>query len=351
MSHPARYWHRDGARIVCTACPRACTLSEGQHGFCYVRKHEGGELVSLAYGRPNAVAVDPIEKKPLWHFLPGTTILSMGTAGCNLGCRFCQNWDLSKAQSHHKRALELAPEDIAPLARREGAASVAFTYNDPTIYPEYVIDAARACRTAGVATVGVTAGYISDAARADMYPELDALNIDLKGFTDAFYHKLTFSRLVPVLETIEWSVKRGIWVELTTLVIPGLNDDADELRAEFRWILDHVGPDVPLHLTAFHPDYKLQGVPATPPETLIRARDEARALGLRHVYTGNIWDRTGSVTACHACGASLIERRWHAVTANRVRSGGACPDCGATIAGVFDERSQRSSHGRRYHLL
>lgn len=351
MSHPARYWHREGERIVCTACPRDCTLSEGQHGFCFVRKHEGGRLVSLAYGRPNAVAVDPIEKKPLWHFLPGTTILSMGTAGCNLGCRFCQNWDLSKAQAHHKRALELTPESVPLLARREGAASVAFTYNDPTIYPEYVIDAARACRAAGVATVGVTAGYISDAARADMYPELDALNIDLKGFSERFYHKLTFSHLAPVLETIEWSVKRGIWVELTTLVIPGHNDDPEELAAEFRWILDHVGPDVPLHLTAFHPDYKLDKTPATPPETLIRAREAARAMGLRHVYTGNIWDRTGSVTHCHGCGAALLERRWHAVTTNRVQPGGACPDCGTTLAGVFDERSQPSSHGRRYHLL
>lgn len=351
MPHPARYWHRDGERIVCTACPRECTLSDGQHGFCYVRKHEDGGLVSLAYGRPNAVAVDPVEKKPLWHFLPGTTILSMGTAGCNLGCRFCQNWDLSKARSQHVRALELSPEDVPRLARREGAPSVAFTYNDPTIYPEYVIDAARACQAAGVAAVGVTAGYISDAARADMYPELDALNIDLKGFTEGFYHRLTFSHLAPVLETIEWSVKRGLWVELTTLVIPGHNDDLDELRAEFRWIVEHVGPDVPLHLTAFHPDYKLQGVPPTPPATLIRARAEARALGLRHVYTGNIWDSDGAVTRCHACDAALIERRWHAVTANRVRPGGACPDCGARVPGVFDDRSRTSSPGRRYHLL
>jgi pyruvate formate lyase activating enzyme len=351
MTHPARYWHREGERVVCTACPRLCRMSEGQHGFCYVRKHEGGALVSLAYGQPNAVAVDPIEKKPLWHFLPGTTILSIGTAGCNLGCRFCQNWDLSKAKSHHKRALELAPEDVPQLARREGAASVAFTYNDPTIYPEYVIDAARAARAAGVAAVGVTAGYISDAARADMYPQLDALNIDLKGFSERFYHKLTFSHLQPVLETIEWSVKRGLWVELTTLVIPGHNDDPEELRAQFRWIADHLGPDVPLHLTAFHPDYKLQDVPATPPETLIRARDEARAFGLRFVYTGNIWDRVGSVTACPACDLPLIERRWHAVTANRVRVDGTCPGCGAKLPGVFDARSQSRSPGRRYHLL
>lgn len=347
----ARHWHLERGRVVCTACPRRCSLAEGQHGFCYVRKNEGGRLVSLAYGHPNAVAVDPIEKKPLFHFLPGTTVLSIGTAGCNLGCRFCQNWDLSRARTNLTRSMELPPAAVPRLAEEEGALSVAFTYNDPTVFVEYAAEAAAACKEQGLATVAVTAGYIGAAAREELYEHIDAANIDLKGFTDAFYQKVSLAHLAPVLETIEWCVKRGVWVELTTLLIPGHNDDEAQLTAESRWIVERLGRDVPVHFTAFHPDYRMREVPATPPQTLRRAREIARAEGVRYVYTGNVVDPEGETTLCHGCGAKLIERRWHAVRHNLLVGTRACPKCQTVIPGVFDARSRASSVGDRYGLL
>jgi pyruvate formate lyase activating enzyme len=347
----AKYWRLEKGRVVCFACPRHCALSEGQHGFCYVRANEGGKLVSLAYGRPNAVAVDPIEKKPLFHFLPGTTIFSIGTAGCNLGCRFCQNWDLSRARSDQLRGMDLAPEEVAPVAASAKCASVAFTYNDPTVFVEYATDIARSCREQGLATVAVTAGYLGAEARADLYEHIDAANIDLKGFTEDFYWRLSLGHLQPVLETIEWCVKKGVWVELTTLIIPGQNDKDDELRAESRWIVEHLGPDVPLHFTAFHSAYKLEHLPPTPPETLRKARDIARAEGVRYVYTGNVVDPEGEQTRCHACGESLVERAWFAVKKNALVGTNKCPKCQAIIPGVFDARSKASSPGTRTGLL
>jgi pyruvate formate lyase activating enzyme len=351
-THVARYFHTHGDRVICDACPRGCALREGQHGFCFVRKNEGGVLVSLAYGKPNAVAVDPIEKKPLFHFLPGTRILSIGTAGCNLGCQFCQNWDLSKARSLHSRAMALAPGEVPFLAEAEGCFSVAFTYNEPMVFVEYAIDAARACRERGIAAVAVTAGYAQGAAREDLYATVQAANIDLKGFSDRFYQRLTLSHLAPVLSTIEHAVKQGVWVELTTLLIPGHNDSDAELEAECRWIVEHLGRDVPLHYTAFHPDYRLRTVEPTPAATLRRARQIARAEGLRFVYVGNVHDDEGERTDCPSCGEPLIERRWHAVRRNRLAAtGGRCPKCSAAIPGVFDARSCESSEGSRYGLL
>jgi pyruvate formate lyase activating enzyme len=350
--HVARYYHVRGDRVVCDACPRECALREGQHGFCFVRKNEGGKLVSLAYGRPNAVAVDPIEKKPLFHFLPGTRILSLGTAGCNLGCQFCQNWDLSKARSLHGRAMELPPDAVPAAAEAERCFSVAFTYNDPTVFVEYAIDAARACRERGIATVAVTSGYIQGAAREDLYSHVQAANIDLKGFSEGFYQKLCLAQLSPVLSTIETAVRRGVWVELTTLLIPGRNDSDQELVAESRWIREHVGRDVPLHFTAFHPDYRLREVEPTPPATLRRARQIALAEGLRFVYTGNVHDAEGARTDCPGCGEPLIERSWHAVLENRLAgTNGRCPKCAQVVPGVFDARSGERSNGVRYGLL
>jgi pyruvate formate lyase activating enzyme len=347
----ARYYRQEGAKIVCEACPRDCTLAEGQHGFCFVRQNVGGKLLSLAYGRPNAVAVDPIEKKPLFHFLPGSKILSLGTAGCNLGCKFCQNWDLSKARSLHGRSMDLPPATVPQLADQEGCASVAFTYNDPTVFVEYAIDAARACHELGIATVAVTAGYIGKQAREDLYAHLDAANIDLKGFTDAFYQRLCLARLDPILETIEYAVKHGVWVELTTLVIPGHNDSDEELAREARWIVEHVGRDAPLHFSAFHPDYKMNDLPRTPASTLSRARQIALTEGLRFVYTGNVADEEGSATCCPECHRRLVTRDWFAVRDNALVGTDKCPGCGARIPGVFDRRSRAASRGERYGLV
>ena len=351
LIHPARFFHADGEHLVCTACPRHCRLADGQHGFCYVRKNQGGRLDLIAYGRPSAVAVDPIEKKPLFHFLPGSNILSIGTAGCNLGCRYCQNSDLSRSRSIHDRSMELPPAAVPGLCEEHGADSVAFTYNDPSVFPEYAIDIARACREVGIATVAVTAGYLGPEARAELFEVIDAANIDLKAFSEDFYRKLSLASLAPVLETIEHCVEAKVWVELTTLVIPGHNDSDEELAAEARWIASTLGREVPLHLTAFHPSFKMLDVPPTRPETLRRARRIALDEGLRYVYTGNVVDADGDTTRCHACGSVLIERSWFAVARNELAGTGKCPKCHASIPGLFDARSKRSSTGRRRGLL
>jgi pyruvate formate lyase activating enzyme len=333
----ARYWtaERDG-RLRCTLCPRDCRLGPGQAGFCYVRQNEGGRLVSLAYGRSTGFACDPIEKKPLNHFLPGTDALSFGTAGCNLGCRFCQNWEISKARLAERRAAERSPRQVVDLALETGCRSIAFTYNDPVIWAEYAVDVAREARARGVRTVFVTAGYVTAEPRAEIFAHMDAANVDLKAFSEGFYRRVTLSHLAPVLETLEWLARSGTWTEVTNLLIPGHNDEPRETRALAEWILEHMGAEVPLHLTAFHPDHRMRDVPPTPPETLRRARALAREVGLRHVYTGNVTDREGQATCCAGCGAVLIERERLAVLRSRLR-GDRCPDCGARLAGRFEE--------------
>ncbi|WP_248361756.1 AmmeMemoRadiSam system radical SAM enzyme [Anaeromyxobacter oryzae] len=350
MIHEARYWEpiADG-RVRCTLCPRDCVLHEGQAGFCYVRQNRAGKLVSLAYGTSTGFAVDPIEKKPLAHFHPGTTVLSFGTAGCNLGCRFCQNWDISKARLDELRAEDtLTPEDVVAFAQAQGAPAIAFTYNDPVIWAEWAIDVARAARAAGLWTVFVTAGYVSPAAREEIFPLMDAANVDLKAFTEDFYAKRTLSHLAPVLDTLEWLAKeKKVWVEVTNLMIPGLNDAPEETRALSVWIRDHMGVDVPLHFTAFHPSFKMMDRPRTPAATLTRARAIARAEGLRYVYTGNVHDPDGQTTFCPTCEARVIERDWHAVRAVRMK-GGACAACGTEIAGRFGATASPSAGIRRY---
>jgi pyruvate formate lyase activating enzyme len=337
--YPARWWAMlpDG-RMECRLCPRFCKLQEGQRGFCFVRQRTGGAMVLTTYGRSSGFCVDPIEKKPLNHFLPGTSVLSFGTAGCNLGCRFCQNWDISKARESDRLSDAASPDAIAASAKRLGCRSVAFTYNDPVIFAEYAIEVAQACRTQGIRTVAVTAGYITDEARPEFYQAMDAANVDLKAFTEDFYHRLCYAQLQPVLDTLVYLRREtDVWFEVTTLLIPGENDSRGELDRASDWFAANLGPDVPWHFTAFHPDFKMLDKPRTPPATLTQAREIARAKGLRHVYTGNVHDRAGGSTWCPACGALLIERDWYELGAYNL-DGNRCRACGSEIAGRFEHQ-------------
>ncbi len=337
-THPTTYWHQlDDGRVQCDLCPRACRLHEGQRGLCFVRAREGDAIVSTTYGRSSGYCVDPIEKKPLNHFLPGSSVLSFGTAGCNLACRYCQNWDISKSREFDTLADAASPEQIAAAAVRLGCRSVAYTYNDPVIFLEYAVDVAKACRAVGVESVAVTAGYICPQPRVEFFGAMSAANVDLKAFSEDFYHKLCAGHLQPVLDTIEYLVKEtDVWVELTTLLIPGYNDSDDEIHALVSWVGGTLGPDVPLHFSAFHPDFKMLLVPPTPPETLKRARQIAVDEGLRYVYTGNIHDPVGGTTTCPGCGAAVVVRDWYDLRQYRLTDDGHCTRCGAAIAGRFD---------------
>ncbi len=311
-----------------------------------MRQRRGDAMVLTTYGRSSGFCIDPIEKKPLNHFHPGSSVLSFGTAGCNLACKFCQNWDISKSREMDRLMDQASPEAIATAAREHGSESVAFTYNDPVIFAEYAMDAADACRAIGVRTVAVTAGYIHEAPRREFFERMDAANIDLKGFTDEFYFKLTGARLAPVLDTLQYVAhETDCWLELTTLLIPGHNDSQAELDAMTRWVAEHLGRDVPLHFTAFHPDYRMDEVPSTPPATLRLARRIAQENGLRHVYTGNVHDREGATTACTGCGAPVIVRDWHAILDYALTDEGACRHCGTSVAGRFGR--YRQGFGRR----
>jgi len=346
-SHPARYFHSlpDG-RIQCDLCPRDCKLADGQRGLCFVRQNQGGQMILTTYGRSSGFCIDPIEKKPLAHFYPGSSVLSFGTAGCNLSCKFCQNWDISKSKEMDRLADQASPEQIARAAVRAGARSVAFTYNDPVIFAEYAMDTADACHQLGVKTVAVTAGYIHAQPRADFYAKMDAANVDLKGFTEQFYHKLTGSHLQPVLDTIEYLVNHtSVWTELTTLLIPGFNDSDDEIRRLSAWMMTKLRPSVPLHFSAFHPDYKMMNVPPTTPESLRRARVIAKSAGLQHVYTGNVHDVEGDTTYCAGCGETLIVRDYYQILSYKLDTHGACPRCGETLAGHFADKA--GTFGRR----
>jgi pyruvate formate lyase activating enzyme len=349
MIREARYWEpaADG-RVLCTLCPRRCRIGEGQAGFCFIRQNHGGKLVTLAWGRSTGFAVDPIEKKPLNHFLPGSPVLSFGTAGCNLGCRFCQNWDISKAKLEASQSEDWDPARVVQLAIDSGAPGLAFTYNDPVIWAEFAIDVAKEAHRRGLFTVFVSAGFVEAQAREEIFPHMDAANIDLKAFTEEFYGKTTLAHLAPVLETLAWLAKTKItWVEVTNLMIPGLNDAPAETRALAEWIGEHMGPDVPLHFTAFHPDYKLRDRPPTPPATLTAARAIARETGLRYVYTGNVHDPEGQTTLCPGCGAAAIRRDWFAIR-EWALDGDRCRRCGETIAGRFPATPVAKTAGHRF---
>ncbi len=334
---PTRYWHTlaDG-RVQCDLCPRTCKLQEGQRGLCFVRACQDQQVVLTTYGRSSGFCIDPIEKKPLNHFFPGTAVLSFGTAGCNLACRFCQNWDISKSRQTDTLADAASPLTIARAARELGCHSVAFTYNDPTIFMEYAVDVAQACREQGIKSVAVTAGYINPEPRAAFYVAMDAANVDLKCFSEDFYQRLCAGHLQPVLDTLLYiKHETAVWLEITTLLIPGENDSTAELEALTGWVVENLGPDVPLHFSAFHPDYKMRNIPPTPPATLSRARRIALKNGVRYAYTGNVHDVDGGSTTCHECHRRLIGRSWYELGAWNLTEDGRCRFCGARCAGHF----------------
>jgi pyruvate formate lyase activating enzyme len=326
----------EGDKILCTLCPRYCKIGDGQPGFCFIRQNHDGKLYTIGYGRPTGFAIDPIEKKPLNHFLPGSEILSFGTAGCNLGCKFCQNWSMSKAKLDDLNSLSATPEEVIKLAKEYSAPSIAFTYNDPTIFGEYVIDISKIAREEGLKSVIVTAGYIDKEARKDVYKYIDAANVDLKAFTERFYHKLTISHLADVLDTLVWlKNETDVWIEITTLLIPEENDSAEEIQQECNWILKNLGDSVPLHFTAFHPDFKMRDKDKTPERTLSRARKIAINSGIKYCYVGNIHHIEGQTTYCPNCKEKLIKRNWHSVISNSLING-KCNKCGEVIEGVFN---------------
>ncbi len=337
-SVPVKYWHKvDHDRIQCDLCPRFCKLHDGQRGLCFVRGRLGDTLVLTTYGRSSGFCIDPIEKKPLNHFLPGSPVFSFGTAGCNLACRYCQNWDISKSREFDTLADQATPEMIANAAKAHHSRSVAYTYNDPVIFHEYAIDVAKACRAVDIKSVAVTAGYVCSEPRAEFYQYMDAANVDLKAFTERFYHKLTGGHLQAVLDTLQYiKHETNVWLEITTLLIPGENDSEQELNELSQWVMDKLGPNVPLHFSAFHPDYKMLDIPPTPIATLVRARDIAMKNGLRYVYTGNVHDKSGSSTYCHQCGNILIGRDWYVLSDWNLTDDGHCMQCGTACAGVFD---------------
>jgi pyruvate formate lyase activating enzyme len=335
-----RFWHRlDDNRIQCDICPRFCKLHKNQRGLCFVRQNLDDQVVMTSYGRSSGFAIDPVEKKPLNHFLPGTPVFSFGTAGCNLACKFCQNWDISKSREMDTLMSNAAPEAIARTALAQGCSSVAVTYNDPVVFHEYALDTAKACRELGLKSIAVSAGYVCPEPRAEFYQWMDAANIDLKAFTERFYHEITGSHLQPVLETLQYiKHETPVWLEITTLIIPGENDSDAELEALTQWVVEKLGPDVPLHFSAFHPDWKMLDRPRTPAETLLKARKIALKNGIHYCYVGNIHDKAADSTYCHRCGELLIGRDWYELSEWNLNEHGNCNFCGTQCAGVFDEK-------------
>ncbi len=331
------YWHKiEDGRIQCDVCPRACKLRNGQQGLCFVRACENDEIVMTSYGRSSGFCIDPIEKKPLNHFLPGTPVLSFGTAGCNLACKFCQNWDISKSREINKLASKASPAQLAKVAHSLQCKSIAFTYNDPVVFMEYAMDTAIACHELGLKSVAVTAGYMCPKPREEFYRYMDAANVDLKGFTEHFYKNITGGHLDAVLDTLQYlKHETKVWFEITTLLIPDENDSEAEIDNMTQWIMDKLGPDVPLHFSAFHPDWKMMDKINTSPETLVRARNIALRNGLHYVYTGNVHDIAGATTYCSHCHNPLIVRDWYNILDYRLTDDGHCPDCKTRCPGVF----------------
>lgn len=332
-----QYWHRlEDGRVVCDVCPRQCALRDGKKGACFIREASDGEIVLTSYGRASGFAIDPIEKKPLNHFYPGSRVYSFGTAGCNLGCKFCQNWHISKSRDDSILSVEASPEDIARTALAYQCKSVAFTYNDPVIFWEYARDTAIECHKLGLKTVSVSAGYMCAEPRREFYSHIDAANIDLKSITDNFYRKECAGTLAPVLDTLLYlKHETNVWLEITTLLIPGLNDSLEEIEQLSRWIVDNLGVDVPLHFSGFHPDFKLIDVPRTPLDTLLQARNIALNMGLKFVYTGNILSENTESTYCPNCHEMVIHRHRYQLVDNQINFQGECMNCHTIISGRF----------------
>lgn len=335
--HPTVHWHRlEDGRVQCDLCPRSCRLREGQAGLCFVRSCRGGAITLTTWGRSSGFCVDPIEKKPLFHYLPGTPVLSFGTAGCNLACRFCQNWTISKSCLDDRLADRAEPETIACAAEDLGCTSIAFTYNDPIVFHEYAINVARTCRARGIRTVAVSSGYVNPAPRTEFYAHMDAANIDLKAFTERFYRRICSGHLGAILDTLEYiRHETDVWLEITMLLIPGENDSDSEIKGMAAWICSHLGPAVPIHFTAFHPAWRMSDRRPTPVRTLRRARYIALDAGLRYVFTGNVPDPEGESTWCHECGGLLIGRDGYRITVWNLAETGSCGDCGAPVSGLF----------------
>ena len=331
----AKWWEPRGNKILCTLCPRYCLIGDCQNGFCYIRHNSGGKLYTSGYGRPTGFAIDPIEKKPLNHFLPGSQVLSFGTAGCNLGCKFCQNWNISKAKLDVTNSMTASPEAVVRLALKHNTPSIAYTYNDPTIFGEYVIDISKIARQNNIKNVMVTAGYIDEQARKDVYKYIDAANVDLKAFSENFYYKLTSSHLEDVLDTLFWlKNETDVWIEITNLIIPGQNDNPEEIKRMCNWIMKTLGEEVPLHFTAFHPDYKMTHIERTPSSTLSNARNIALKEGLQFCYVGNVHNKKEQTTYCPNCNTEIIVRDWHSSTVLNFEAG-TCTNCFKIIPGVF----------------
>ncbi len=340
--HPTTLWHElEDGRIECEVCPRHCKLKEGQRGLCFVRMRENNQVVLTTYGLSSGLAIDPVEKKPLYHFLPGSTVYSFGTAGCNLTCKFCQNWQISKAHETQILAYKASPKDIAVAAKKNHCDSVAYTYNEPTIFLEYAVDSAKECHKAGINAIAVTNGYICPGAREEMYKYMDAANVDLKGFTDDFYKRIIGGRLQPVLDTLKYiKHETNVWLEITTLLIPDENDSPEELDKACKWVVDNLGPDVPMHFSAFHPAYQMLDKSSTPAATVRYAREIAMKNGVRYAYTGNIIDAEGDSTYCHNCGKRIIERQAFTVTDYQLTATGNCKFCDTLCAGVFAAKEE-----------
>ena len=345
------YWTKaEDGRIECRLCPRFCRMRPGQRGLCFVRKaaDDGDGMELTGYGRSTGFCVDPIEKKPLNHFLPGTAVLSFGTAGCNLACAFCQNHDSSKSREIQSMSARAAPETIARAAKAFNCASVAYTYNDPVIFLEYALDTAAACRALAIKNVAVTAGYINPEPRKQFFAAMDAANVDLKAFSEHFYEKRCAASLAPVKDTLRYLVhETNVWTEITTLLIPGENDSDQEIRELTAWIARELTPDVPLHFSAFHPDYHMLDKPHTPAKTLSRARKIALEAGLQHVYVGNVHDPARQATVCPTCGTRVIGRDGYELSEWRLDASGACSACGTNLSGVFAARPGNWGSKRR----
>ncbi|MDD3374677.1 MAG: AmmeMemoRadiSam system radical SAM enzyme [Candidatus Omnitrophica bacterium] len=338
-NHTAQWWKKlEGNSVQCYLCPRLCVIPEGSRGFCFVRQNIAGELILTTYGRSSGFCIDPIEKKPLYHFYPGTSVLSFGTAGCNMGCKFCQNWDISKSKEFDRLSEKATPKTIADTAKKVGAKSVAFTYNDPVIFAEYAIDTAKECHLNNIKTISVTAGYISKEAREEFFENMDAANVDLKSISESFYRRLALAQLKPVLDALIFIKERtNTWLEVTNLIIPGENDSDDDLNKICTWIVENLGKEVPVHFSAFHPSFQMMNYSPTPKQTLLRARQIALSKGLQYVYTGNIDDDEGSITHCAVCHQKLIERSWYEVKEYHLINN-RCDNCHTSCAGFFDEK-------------